>query len=160
MLFRSLPRTGPDTRNKLVASLSHIAGGAPPGCHLCLSIPTSGPPLSLSPRHYLTTIPKHGRLYRCHRRHQCCPRPRSRDRLDPEHVPVRAPRRRARQRRLTIATRRREGTKAWMLCLGYLEADDGFVMRGGNTSTMSTRDKSFVNKRRESRDTLASLCVS
>lgn len=47
-----------------------------------------------------------------------------------------------------------------MLCLGYLEADDGFVMRGGNTSTMSTRDKSFVNKRRESRDTLASLCVS
>jgi len=31
---------------------------------------------------------------------------------------------------------------------GYLECDEAFVVRGGNTSLMSTKDKSFVNKRR------------
>ncbi|KAI7328802.1 Metallo-hydrolase/oxidoreductase [Hortaea werneckii] len=40
----------------------------------------------------------------------------------------------------------------WLLELGWLEADEGFgrycVLRGGNTSLMSTKDKSFVNKRR------------
>jgi len=41
-----------------------------------------------------------------------------------------------------------KGTKAHLLEVGWLEADEGFVMRGGNTSTMSTKDKSFVNKRR------------
>jgi len=40
------------------------------------------------------------------------------------------------------------GTKAFLLEVGWLEADEGFVMRGGNTSTKSTEDKSFVNKRR------------
>jgi len=41
------------------------------------------------------------------------------------------------------------GTKMWLLEVGWLEADEGFVVRGGNTSTMSTKDKSFVNKRRQ-----------
>ncbi|OQV07871.1 hypothetical protein CLAIMM_12230 [Cladophialophora immunda] len=41
-----------------------------------------------------------------------------------------------------------EGTRMYLLEVGWLEADDGWVVRGANTSTMSTRDKSFVNKRR------------
>ncbi|KAK3652807.1 hypothetical protein LTR22_011471 [Elasticomyces elasticus] len=41
-----------------------------------------------------------------------------------------------------------EGTKMWLLEVGWLEADEGFVVRGGNTSLSSTKDKPFVNKRR------------
>lgn len=41
-----------------------------------------------------------------------------------------------------------EGTKMWVLEVGWLEADEGFVVRGGNTSLKSTEDKPFVNKRR------------
>ena len=37
----------------------------------------------------------------------------------------------------------------YMLELGWLEADEGFVVRGGNTSLSSTGEKSFVNKRRQ-----------
>jgi hypothetical protein len=40
------------------------------------------------------------------------------------------------------------GTKAWMLCLGYLEADEGFLVRGGNTSLASNKDEARGNKRR------------
>ncbi|KAK8196116.1 hypothetical protein M8818_007269 [Zalaria obscura] len=40
------------------------------------------------------------------------------------------------------------GTKMWLLELGWLEADEGFVIRGGNTSLLSTAGQSFVNKRR------------
>jgi hypothetical protein len=40
------------------------------------------------------------------------------------------------------------GTKAWMLCLGYLEADEGFLVRGGNTSLASNKDAARENKRR------------
>lgn len=42
-----------------------------------------------------------------------------------------------------------EGTKMHLLEVGWLEADEGFVLRGGNTSLNSTKDKAFVNKRRE-----------
>lgn len=42
-----------------------------------------------------------------------------------------------------------EGTRLYLLEVGWLEADDGFLVRGANTSTMSTKDKSFVNKRRK-----------
>lgn len=42
-----------------------------------------------------------------------------------------------------------EGTKMWVLEVGWLEADEGFVIRGGNTSLKSTEDKPFVNKRRQ-----------
>jgi len=42
-----------------------------------------------------------------------------------------------------------KGTKMYLLEVGWLEADEGFVIRGGNTSLMSTKDKSFVNKRRQ-----------
>jgi hypothetical protein len=41
------------------------------------------------------------------------------------------------------------GTKFHVLIVGWLECDEGFVTRGGNTSTKSTQDRSFVNKRRE-----------
>lgn len=41
------------------------------------------------------------------------------------------------------------GTKMYLLEVGWLEADEGFVIRGGNTSLMSTKDESFVNKRRQ-----------
>ncbi|KAK3075913.1 hypothetical protein LTR53_000342 [Teratosphaeriaceae sp. CCFEE 6253] len=41
------------------------------------------------------------------------------------------------------------GTKMWLLEVGWLEADEGFVLRGGNTSLMSTKDQAFVNKRRQ-----------
>lgn len=37
----------------------------------------------------------------------------------------------------------------YLLEVGWLEADEGFVIRGGNASLMSTKDKSFVNKRRQ-----------
>ncbi len=36
-----------------------------------------------------------------------------------------------------------------VLEVGWLEADEGFVIRGGNTSLNSTKDKAFVNKRRQ-----------
>ena len=36
-----------------------------------------------------------------------------------------------------------------MLEVGWLEADEGFVVRGGNTSLKSNEDKPFVNKRRQ-----------
>lgn len=42
-----------------------------------------------------------------------------------------------------------EGTKAWMLCLGYLEGDEGYLVRGGNQSLGSTRDAPRPNKRRK-----------
>ena len=42
-----------------------------------------------------------------------------------------------------------KGTKMWLLEVGWLECDEGFVLRGGNTSLKSTEDKTFVNKRRE-----------
>ncbi|KAK4545528.1 hypothetical protein LTR36_002878 [Oleoguttula mirabilis] len=41
-----------------------------------------------------------------------------------------------------------KGTKMWLLETGWLEADEGFVIRGGNTSLDSTKDQAFVNKRR------------
>jgi len=41
------------------------------------------------------------------------------------------------------------GTKMWVLEVGWLEADEGFVVRGGNMSLKSTEDKAFVNKRRQ-----------
>lgn len=36
-----------------------------------------------------------------------------------------------------------------VLEVGWLEADEGFVIRGGNTSLKSNEDKPFVNKRRQ-----------
>ena len=42
-----------------------------------------------------------------------------------------------------------EGTKAYLLELGWLQCDEAFVVRYGNTSLKSTEDKSFVNKRRD-----------
>jgi hypothetical protein len=42
-----------------------------------------------------------------------------------------------------------QGTKMWLLEVGWLECDEGFVVRGANTSLGSTSDKSFVNKRRQ-----------
>ncbi len=42
-----------------------------------------------------------------------------------------------------------KGTKFHVLEVGWLEADEAFVVRGGNTSLKSTADKAFVNKRRE-----------
>lgn len=42
-----------------------------------------------------------------------------------------------------------KGTKFYVLECGWVEADEGFVIRGGNTSLKSTEDKAFVNKRRE-----------
>lgn len=39
-------------------------------------------------------------------------------------------------------------TKFYLLEVGWLETDEGFVVRGGNTSLSSTQDVSFVNKRR------------
>jgi len=41
------------------------------------------------------------------------------------------------------------GTKLWLLHLGDLEADMGWVVRGGNTSTLSGAGKATVNERRE-----------
>lgn len=41
------------------------------------------------------------------------------------------------------------GTKLWLLECGWLECDEGFVVRGGNTSLNSTKDQSFKNKRRQ-----------
>ena len=42
-----------------------------------------------------------------------------------------------------------KGTKFHLLEVGWLEADEAFVVRGGNCSLKSTESKSFVNKRRE-----------
>jgi hypothetical protein len=42
-----------------------------------------------------------------------------------------------------------EGTKMWLLEVGWLECDEGFVTRGGNMSLGSTANKEFVNKRRQ-----------
>lgn len=41
------------------------------------------------------------------------------------------------------------GTKFHVLEVGWLECDEGFVVRGGNTSLKSTENEKFVNKRRE-----------
>lgn len=41
------------------------------------------------------------------------------------------------------------GTKFHVLEVGWLECDEAFVTRGGNTSLKSTEDQSFVNKRRQ-----------
>jgi hypothetical protein len=41
------------------------------------------------------------------------------------------------------------GAKAYLLEVGWLECDEGFVVRGGNTSLTSNEGRSFVNKRRE-----------
>ena len=41
------------------------------------------------------------------------------------------------------------GTRAYLLEVGWLECDEGFVIRGGNMSLGSTKDQSFTNKRRE-----------
>ncbi len=48
-----------------------------------------------------------------------------------------------------------KGTKFHLLEVGWLECDEAFIVRGGNTSTKSTENRSFVNKRRE----LALYCV-
>ncbi|KAL4808092.1 Metallo-hydrolase/oxidoreductase [Aspergillus unguis] len=40
------------------------------------------------------------------------------------------------------------GTKMHLLELGWLACDEGFVVRGGNTSRKTTEGESFVNKRR------------
>lgn len=42
-----------------------------------------------------------------------------------------------------------KGTQMWLLEVGWLEADEGFVIRGGNTSLQSTAGQYFVNKRRQ-----------
>lgn len=42
-----------------------------------------------------------------------------------------------------------EGTKVYLLEVGWLECDEGFVIRGGNTSLKSTEGEVFKNKRRE-----------
>lgn len=42
-----------------------------------------------------------------------------------------------------------KGTQMWVLEVGWLEADEGFVLRGGNTSLKSTEDQAFKNKRRQ-----------
>jgi glyoxylase-like metal-dependent hydrolase (beta-lactamase superfamily II) len=42
-----------------------------------------------------------------------------------------------------------KGTKMYLLEVGWLEADEGYIIRGGNASLLSTQDKSFVNKRRQ-----------
>lgn len=42
-----------------------------------------------------------------------------------------------------------KGTKLHILELGWLECDDAFLVRGANTSAASTRDRSFVNSRRQ-----------
>ncbi|OAA77199.1 Beta-lactamase-like protein [Akanthomyces lecanii RCEF 1005] len=41
------------------------------------------------------------------------------------------------------------GTTFHLIEVGWLECDEGYVVRGGNSSLRSTRDVSFVNKRRE-----------
>lgn len=41
-----------------------------------------------------------------------------------------------------------DGTRAWMLCLGYLEGDEGHLLRGGNQSLDSTKNEQRANKRR------------
>lgn len=42
-----------------------------------------------------------------------------------------------------------QGTKFHVLEVGWLECDEGFVVRGGNTSVKSTEKDIFVNKRRQ-----------
>ncbi|KAK4945997.1 hypothetical protein LTR10_014799 [Elasticomyces elasticus] len=42
-----------------------------------------------------------------------------------------------------------KGTKFHVLEVGWLECDEAFVIRGGNTSKLSTANQSFVNKRRQ-----------
>jgi hypothetical protein len=42
-----------------------------------------------------------------------------------------------------------KGTKMHVLEVGWLECDEGFVVRGGNTSLKSTEHTPFVNKRRQ-----------
>ncbi|KAK4053945.1 hypothetical protein OIO90_003782 [Microbotryomycetes sp. JL221] len=40
------------------------------------------------------------------------------------------------------------GTKAWLLCLGYMTVDEGWLIRGGNQSFASQKGVATVNKRR------------
>ncbi|UPK96112.1 hypothetical protein LCI18_007047 [Fusarium solani-melongenae] len=40
-------------------------------------------------------------------------------------------------------------TKFHILEVGWLECDEGFVTRGGNTSLQSSKNQAFVNKRRQ-----------
>ncbi|KAK5011534.1 hypothetical protein LTR28_000374 [Elasticomyces elasticus] len=42
-----------------------------------------------------------------------------------------------------------KGTRMYLLEVGWLECDEGFVVRGGNASWKSTEGQSFVNKRRQ-----------
>lgn len=42
-----------------------------------------------------------------------------------------------------------QGTKFHVLEVGWLECDEGYVLRGGNSSVKSTEGHSSVNKRRE-----------
>jgi glyoxylase-like metal-dependent hydrolase (beta-lactamase superfamily II) len=42
-----------------------------------------------------------------------------------------------------------QGTAFHLLEVGWLECDEGFVVRGGNSSLKSAEGQSFVNKRRE-----------
>ena len=41
-----------------------------------------------------------------------------------------------------------KGTKMWVLEVGWLEADEAFMIRGANISTKSKENEAFVNKRR------------
>jgi hypothetical protein len=45
--------------------------------------------------------------------------------------------------------RQPQGTKIWLLDLGTLEADAGWVLRGGNTSTKSNPDGPAKHDRRK-----------
>lgn len=42
-----------------------------------------------------------------------------------------------------------QGTKFHVLEVGWLECDEAFVVRGGNTSLKSTENEAFLNKRRQ-----------
>ncbi|KAL1866264.1 hypothetical protein Plec18167_009104 [Paecilomyces lecythidis] len=42
-----------------------------------------------------------------------------------------------------------KGTRFHVLEVGWLECDEAFVVRGGNTSLKSTENQPFINKRRE-----------
>lgn len=42
-----------------------------------------------------------------------------------------------------------QGTKFHVIELGWLECDEGYVIRGGNSSLKSTEGTPFINKRRE-----------
>jgi glyoxylase-like metal-dependent hydrolase (beta-lactamase superfamily II) len=42
-----------------------------------------------------------------------------------------------------------KGTRIYLLELGWLECDTGYVIRGGNTSLKSTEGQAFINERRQ-----------